>query len=111
MEGASEFKSPAFLDVGNSGTTMRLLSGLLAGREGEFVLDGDSSIRRRPMKRIIEPLSAMNADISGSDGMRAPLKIVGKKLTGISYEAGCLRSGKKRDPLAGLNADGVTSVS
>lgn len=111
VEGASEFKSPAFLDVGNSGTTMRLLSGLLAGREGEFVLDGDSSIRRRPMKRIIEPLSAMNADISGSDGMRAPLKIVGKKLTGISYEMPVASAQvKSAILLAGLNADGVTSV-
>lgn len=111
VEGASELKSPAFLDVGNSGTTMRLLSGLLAGREGEFVLDGDSSIRRRPMKRIIEPLSAMNADISGADGMRAPLKIVGKKLSGISYDMPVASAQvKSAILLAGLYADGATSV-
>lgn len=71
VEGKEKLDS-ASLDVGNSGTTFRLLCGLLSGREGDFTLDGDSSIRSRPMKRVIEPLSAMGAELVGSEGGRAP---------------------------------------
>ena len=56
------------LYVGNSGTTFRLLTGLLAGADGQFTIDGDASIRRRPMKRVIDPLALMGADLKSFDG-------------------------------------------
>jgi 3-phosphoshikimate 1-carboxyvinyltransferase len=71
------------LYVGNSGTTLRLLTGLLAGQNFDCVLDGDASIRRRPMDRVIRPLSQMGAKISGS---HAPISIKGAKLRGIHYK-------------------------
>ena len=64
----------ASLFVGNSGTTFRLLTGILAGADGQFSIDGDASIRRRPMKRVIEPLEKMGADIKSFDG-KAPIII------------------------------------
>lgn len=72
------------LDMGNSGTTTRLISGILAGQEFDSVLVGDTSLSKRPMKRIIEPLSLMGAEIESVDG-HAPLTIKGKKLQGISH--------------------------
>lgn len=78
-------KSSKFpLDCGNSGTTMRLVSGILAGQDFESILTGDTSLSKRPMKRIIEPLKLMGADISSMDG-KAPLYIRGKALYGINY--------------------------
>ncbi len=75
------------LDCGNSGTTIRLLAGLLAGQNDEFVLDGDQSLRKRPMQRIIKPLSKMGADIiTDRQNGFAPLKIKGKKLKAINYD-------------------------
>jgi 3-phosphoshikimate 1-carboxyvinyltransferase len=75
------------LDCGNSGTTMRLLAGLLAGQNGEFVLDGDQSLRKRPMQRIIKPLSKMGAEIKTERQKGfAPLTITGKKLKAINYD-------------------------
>lgn len=71
---------------GNSGTTMRLVSGILAGQDFECILTGDESLSKRPMKRIIEPLKRMGADISSMDG-KAPLYIRGQKLFGIEYES------------------------
>jgi 3-phosphoshikimate 1-carboxyvinyltransferase len=78
-------RSKRDLDAGNSGTTMRLLSGILAGQSFETTITGDASLRRRPMGRIIEPLSTMGAEISAKDGGLAPLEIRGKKLRGIDY--------------------------
>src|SRR5687768_4353424 len=76
--GKSGFRSPAAaLDCGNSGTTMRLLAGMLAGQNFESVLTGDDSLRGRPMKRVIDPLVMMGATIDSENG-RAPLKIVGQ---------------------------------
>lgn len=72
------------LDMGNSGTTTRLISGILAGQEFDSVLVGDASLSKRPMKRIIEPLSLMGADIESVDG-HAPLTIKGCNLHGIIY--------------------------
>ena len=74
------------LDCGNSGTTMRLMLGLLAGRnDRHFVLDGDGSLRRRPMARVAKPLAEMGALISGRDGgNKAPLAIQGQKLQGTT---------------------------
>jgi 3-phosphoshikimate 1-carboxyvinyltransferase len=74
------------LDVGNSGTTIRLLTGLLSGQSFYSVLSGDDSIRRRPMKRVIEPLRLMGADIWGrKDGQFAPLSVRGNKLNPLHY--------------------------
>ena len=69
------------IDCGNSGTTMRLLSGVLAGRPFTTILDGDQSLRRRPMQRVIEPLSRMGANLVGREGRElAPLEINGGNL-------------------------------
>ena len=72
------------LDCGNSGTTFRLLSGILAGRPGRFLLDGDRQLRRRPMERLADPLRQMGAQVETSDG-HAPVKIRGGSLHGIEY--------------------------
>ncbi len=100
------------LDVGNSGTTMRLMSGILSGQAFDSVLDGDASIRRRPMGRIIKPLTMMGADISGADGKEtAPLRIHGRSLRGISYDSPVASAQVKSAVLlAGLYADGETQV-
>src|SRR4051812_1335442 len=75
------------LDCGNSGTTMRSLMGVLAGREGlTATLSGDSSLVRRPMKRVAEPLRKMGAEIELSQGDFAPLTIRGTRLRGVEYE-------------------------
>ena len=99
------------LDCGNSGTTMRLLSGILAGQNFDSVVTGDESLCGRPMKRIIEPLSAMGARIDSNDG-RAPLAIHGRNpLTAIDYEPPVASAQIKSCVLlAGLNANGNTSV-
>ncbi|MGH7782670.1 MAG: 3-phosphoshikimate 1-carboxyvinyltransferase, partial [Candidatus Binatia bacterium] len=72
------------LDCGNSGTTMRLMSGILAGQDFESTMNGDKSLQKRPMKRVIEPLSLMGAAIGSNDGC-APLKIYGGELESIEY--------------------------
>src|SRR4051812_31963085 len=73
------------LDCGNSGTTMRLLAGILAGQQFESVLTGDDSLRKRPMSRIIDPLQQMGAEIVSEHG-RAPLNILGGRLKAIIHE-------------------------
>ena len=100
------------IDCGNSGTTMRLLAGVLAGRPFASVLDGDASLRRRPMMRVIEPLEKMGARISSQDGKGlAPLTIEGGALRGARY-ASPIASAQVKSAilLAGLQADGVTEV-
>ncbi len=73
------------LDAENSGTTMRMLTGILAGQQFDSTLSGDASLRRRPMRRVIDPLTQMGAEIhAGHEGV-APLKILGRKLAGIDY--------------------------
>ncbi len=101
------------LDAGNSGTTIRLISGILAGQPFESVLSGDASIQKRPMKRILEPLSSMGADISSIKGSGcAPLAIRPSKLHGISYLSPIASAQVKSCLLlAGLYADGATSVT
>jgi len=87
-KGIDGLKKPnEVLDVGNSGTTIRLMSGLLAAQPFSSEITGDSSIQKRPMSRVITPLTEMGADISGikKDGF-APIKINGKKLRGIEYK-------------------------
>lgn len=99
------------LDCGNSGTTMRLIAGVLAGQDFESTLTGDESLRGRPMKRIIEPLGKMGSIIYSSEG-KAPLTIHGKNtLTAIEYQPPVASAQiKSCILLAGLNADGVTTV-
>ncbi|MBE5963639.1 MAG: 3-phosphoshikimate 1-carboxyvinyltransferase [Lachnospira sp.] len=101
------------LYVGNSGTTIRLMSGILSAQNFTCTVDGDASIRKRPMKRIIEPLSMMNANISSiDDNFCAPLKITGNKLNAIDYTSKVASAQVKSSILlAGLYADGITSVT
>ena len=100
------------IDCGNSGTTMRLLAGILSATPFFSVLTGDSSLRSRPMKRVIKPLSLMGARISGRDGNRfAPLAINGGNLTPISYNMPIASAQVKSSVLlAGLYTDGITVV-
>ena len=73
------------LDAGNSGSTIRMLSGILAGQNFTTEITGDESIQRRPMKRVIDPLSLMGARIEAREGNFAPLKIIGGNLRAIEY--------------------------
>ena len=101
------------LDCGNSGTTTRLISGILAGQDFDVTLTGDESIQKRPMKRIIEPLSLMGAHILSVRGNDcAPLSISGSHLHGISYSTPVASAQvKSAILLAGLYADGETRVT
>ena len=105
-------EADAVLDCGNSGTTMRVISGILAGRPMLTMLTGDASLRARPMGRIVEPLRAMGAQIDGrADGTRAPLAIRGGPLHGMRHELPVASAQVKSALLlAGLQADGVTEV-
>jgi len=100
------------LDVGNSGTTIRLLVGILSGHRFHSVLTGDASIRRRPMDRVVDPLRRMGARISGREaGRLAPLSIDGGSLRGISYATQVASAQiKSAVLLAGLFAEGETVV-
>lgn len=101
------------LDTGNSGTTTRLISGILCGQNFETTLTGDASIQRRPMGRIIEPLSQMGASIESLSGNScAPLRIAGRPLHGIHYTTKVASAQvKSAILLAGLYADGETRVT
>ncbi|UQD52549.1 3-phosphoshikimate 1-carboxyvinyltransferase [Bacillus methanolicus] len=106
-------KEPAdVLDVGNSGTTIRLLLGILAGRPFHATLIGDESIGRRPMTRVAKPLAMMGADIDGRCGGEfTPLSIRGGNLTGIDYHLPVASAQVKSSILlAGLQAEGITTV-
>ena len=104
-------RSPVELDAQNSGSTIRMISGILAGQRFTSVIDGDASLRRRPMRRIIEPLTLMNAKISASDGNFAPLTIAGSELRAIDYESQVASGQVKTCVLfAGLYAPGRTSI-
>lgn len=124
-KGLHGLKQPSgILDVGNSGTTTRLISGILAGQSFESILDGDDSIRKRPMKRIFTPLSQMGARFQCfqperfpdsqilSDSNCAPFSIRGGQLHGIHYQSPVASAQVKSAVLlAGLYADGQTSVT
>lgn len=103
----------SMLDTGNSGTTTRLISGILSGQPFESVLNGDASIQKRPMGRIITPLSQMGANITSLKGNGcAPLKIAPASLKGIHYQSPVASAQvKSAILLAGLYADGITSVT
>lgn len=112
--GLRGLKEPAStLDVGNSGTTTRLMSGILAAQNFTSRVTGDASIQKRPMKRIITPLSMMGADIKSELGNDcAPLIINGTSLRGIHYDSPVASAQVKSAVLfAGLYADGETSVT
>jgi len=100
------------LDAGNSGTTMRMLAGILAGQEFRSTLEGDESLRRRPMRRVMDPLTRMGARIHAREGGFAPLKIEGARLSPIEYALPVPSAQVKSAVLlAGLFAEGVTSVT
>lgn len=99
------------LDCGNSGTTMRLMSGILAGQNFNSTLIGDESLSKRPMKRVIEPLALMGAKIESNE-FKAPLKIYGQNLQPINYVSKLASAQVKSCILlAGLNIDGQTSFT
>ncbi|MDQ3434087.1 MAG: 3-phosphoshikimate 1-carboxyvinyltransferase, partial [Actinomycetota bacterium] len=101
------------LDVGNSGTLLRLLPGWLAGQAGrEWTLDGDESIRRRPVDRVVEPLVMMGARVEAREDRLAPLTVYGTDLHGIDYELPVASAQVKSCVLiAGLLAAGSTSIT
>ena len=105
----------AELDLGNSGTSIRLLAGLMAGQRFDSVLTGDESLRGRPMKRVLTPLALMGADVHGADveGDRPPLTVRGgQPLQGIHYDLPMASAQVKSCVLlAGLYAEGITSVT
>ena len=101
----------SMLDAGNSGSTIRMLSGILAAQRFETCIGGDESLSRRPMDRIIRPLSEMGASINGRDGRFPPLAIHGGALHGIDYTLPVPSAQVKSCVLlAGLYADGKTTV-
>lgn len=106
-------KPQSVLDCGNSGTTTRLISGILSAQDFSVTLTGDASIQKRPMKRIITPLSMMGADIRSLNGNDcAPLEITGSPLHGIHYSSPVASAQvKSAILLAGLYADGETRVT
>jgi 3-phosphoshikimate 1-carboxyvinyltransferase len=103
----------ASIDVGNAGTLLRLLPGWLAGQgAGKWTLDGDDSIRRRPVDRVAEPLLQMGADVECRDGRLPPLEVAGQALQGITYRLPMASAQVKSCVLlAGLLAEGETQVT
>ncbi|MEJ7714277.1 MAG: hypothetical protein WKF40_00660 [Thermoleophilaceae bacterium] len=101
------------IDVGNAGTLLRLLPGWLAGQTGgDWSLDGDESIRRRPVDRVVEPLRRMGGAVSARDGRFTPLVVRGGELTGIDYELPVPSAQVKSCVLiAGMLASGSTSIT
>ncbi len=110
----AELKEPGdVIDCGNSGTSLRLLAGVLAGVPGLSVLTGDASLRRRPVRRVVDPLRVMGADMTARDGDRVPpLVIRGRALTGARHDLKVASAQvKSAILLAGLRAAGETVVS
>lgn len=106
----NEWPEKAVLDCGNSGTTMRLMMGILAGRHGDYILDGDESLRQRPMERVAGPLRAMGGEVECHDG-KPPVWIRGKPLRGIEYALPVASAQLKSAVLlAGIRAQGQTRV-
>ncbi len=99
------------LDAENSGSTMRMLAGVLAGQRFTSKITGDDSLRKRPMRRVIEPLRQMGAEIRSQDGDRAPLEIRGGELRAIDYTPPTPSAQVKSAVLlAGLYAEGITTA-
>jgi 3-phosphoshikimate 1-carboxyvinyltransferase len=113
-QGPEALREPeTILDAGNSGTSLRLLAGLLAGRPFFSILTGDASLRRRPMRRVVDPLAAMGATLLGrAAGQYPPLAIRGGTLSGIAWKTPVASAQvKSAILLAGLQASGETSVT
>jgi 3-phosphoshikimate 1-carboxyvinyltransferase len=112
LRGYKPSVDPVRLDAGNSGSTMRMMSGVLAAQRFSSILDGDSSLRRRPMRRVIVPLELMGARISAHDGEFPPVEIEGRHLKPIDYVSPVSSAQVKSCVLlAGLFADGTTRVT
>ena len=112
--GMHGLKAPSHaLDVGNSGTSMRLLAGLLAGQKFDVELSGDASLSKRPMKRVTDPLAEMGAKVETADGGKPPLKITGNQsLNSFSYQMPMASAQVKSCCLlAGMYAQGKTCVT
>lgn len=111
-QGLRGLKPPAeSLDAGNSGSTIRMLSGILAAQEFETRIGGDESLSRRPMERIMKPLREMGAEISGTNGKYPPLFISGRELHAIEYTLPMASAQVKTCVLfAGIYAEGTTTV-
>ncbi|MBK5290946.1 MAG: 3-phosphoshikimate 1-carboxyvinyltransferase [Acidobacteriia bacterium] len=111
-QGLNGLRQPAaMLDAGNSGSTIRMLSGMLAAQPFSCSIGGDASLSRRPMERIMKPLAAMGADIEATSGRFPPLLIRGNKLKPIQYEPPMASAQVKTCVLfAGLHTEGITSV-
>lgn len=104
-------KPETAINAGNSGTTMRLISGIIAGQNFEATIKGDGSLSKRPMERIAEPLSRMGATITASKGGYPPLRIKGGKLKAIDYKMPVASAQvKSAILLAGLYAEGITKI-
>jgi 3-phosphoshikimate 1-carboxyvinyltransferase len=105
-------KTRRTLDAGNSGSTMRMIAGILAGQDFKSTIDGDASLSRRPMRRIMDPLTQMGARIHSREGGFPPLKIDGTKLVPIEYSLPVASAQVKSAVLlAGMFTDGITSVT
>lgn len=111
VRGVPEFRDGVTLDCGNSGTTMRLLTGFVAGKNVHATLCGDESLSKRPMRRVAEPLSLLGAAVETTDG-HAPLRISPRDLVGTDVELSISSAQVKSAVLlAGLSAEGKTSVT
>jgi len=111
IKGAPNFVSGKTLDCGNSGTTMRLLTGFVAGKGIEATLFGDESLSARPMKRVADPLALLGASVSTTDG-HAPVFVAPKSLVGTDVELSVASAQLKSAVLlAGISAEGETSVT
>lgn len=109
LRGYHPTEQPVRLNAGNSGSTIRMISGLLAGQRVHSIIDGDESLRQRPMSRIMEPLRLMGAEVSARDGNLAPLTIIGRDLRAIDYTSPVASAQVKSCVLfAGLLAAGET---
>lgn len=113
VSGKGFIEPKEILDAGNSGTTTRLMTGILAGSGFYSILTGDESLRSRPMARVINPLKDMGAKIYARENdTKAPITIIGSNLTGIDYNSPIASAQvKSAILLAGLSADGMTSVT
>jgi 3-phosphoshikimate 1-carboxyvinyltransferase len=111
VEGGELTEPSSIIDAGNSGTTARLLSGVLSGIKGVSIIKGDSSLTKRPMARVIKPLSLMGAEFMARQDRYLPIAVRGKSLNGISYEMDIASAQvKSAIIIAGLRASGITSV-
>jgi 3-phosphoshikimate 1-carboxyvinyltransferase len=112
VEGGNLTEPSSIIDAGNSGTTARLLSGVLSGINGVSIMTGDSSLIKRPMARVIKPLTMMGAEFMARQDRFLPIAVKGRNLKGISYDMDIVSAQvKSAIIIAGLKADGITSVT